>query len=116
MTIMQPISGLISVGSTTTGVLKLNEINNPVGLTAGSGLTATSLTFLVSNDNITYTPLYDNNSMEVSLTSSSLARSWALGIDTFFPWLFMKVQEGTSSSAVAQATVDVNILLATRNI
>jgi hypothetical protein len=116
MTIMNPISGVISIGSTTSGVLKLNEINNPVGLTAGSGLTATTLTFLVSNDNATYTPLYDNTSTEVSLTSASVGRSWALDIPTFYGWNFMKVREGTAASAVAQATVDVNISVATRNI
>jgi hypothetical protein len=116
MGFFKDITTSIAVGATTTDAIKLNEVNNPVGITSGSGISASALTFLVSNDNITYTPLYDKSSTEVALFSGSVARSWALDIPNFYPWLFMKIREGTSTSAISQKTVDVNFTVSTRNI
>jgi len=116
MGFFKEISGTIKVGDTTSDVIKLNEVNNPVGITTGSGLSASALTFLVSNDNITFTSLYDKASTEVALFSGSVARSWALDIPNFYPWLFMKIREGTSTSAISQKTVDVDYFISTRNI
>ena len=99
-------SASIVVGGSVSNPITLNE-NTVAGITAGSSLTATTLTFLVSMDNVNYYSLYDNTSTEVSLTLvSGSSRAYALSASSFFPWNFVKLREGNSASAVNQATVD----------
>lgn len=104
MALQNVTTGSIVVGNTTTNPIKLNELN-AVGITTGSNITATTLTFLVSVDGTTYTPLYDSASTEVSLTVTTAARSYSLSPGVFYPWNFVKIVEGTSASNVAQKTV-----------
>jgi hypothetical protein len=99
------ITGSFVVGNSTTNPIVLGELNS-LGITTGSNLTGTSMTFLVSTDNITYTPLYNKDSTEVSLTITAAARSYALDPATFYTWPYVKGRLGTSASAVLQQTVN----------
>jgi hypothetical protein len=105
MSLQFVVTGSFVVGDTTTNPVTLNECNL-VGITTGSNLTGTAMTFLVSTNNGTYTPLYDSTSTEVSLTITTAARSYSLSPSVFFPWNFVKARLGTSASAVAQTTVN----------
>ena len=100
------LSASVVVGQTTSNRIILGENNTPVGITTGSNITGTVLTFLVSNDNITYVPLYDDTSTEDSLTVTTDARAYSFLPTQTWPWRFIKIREGNSASAVAQATVN----------
>ena len=97
-------SGSVVIGQTTSNAIFLNENVTPVAITTGSDITATTLTFLVSNDGVNYNSLYDDTSTEVSITVTSAARSYRLNPLNFWPFNSLKVREGTSASAVAQKT------------
>lgn len=107
------ISGSIVVGQTTSNALILGENKTPLGITTGSNITATALTFLVSTDGLTYYPLYDNTSTEVSLTVTTAARAYSMQPLNTWSWRYLKVREGNSASAVAQKTVDTLFTLVT---
>ena len=109
------ISGSIVAGQTTSSRFILGETNTPIGITTGSNITGTKLSFLVSNDNITYLPLYDATSTEVSLTVTTAARAYELEPLNTWAWRFMKVYAGVSASAVAQA-VSTYFTIITKNI
>lgn len=109
-------SGSIVVGQTRSNAIILGENNTPVGITTGSNITGTALTFLVSNDNITYLPLYNSDSTEISLTVTTAARSYELQPLETWGWRFMKIREGNSASSVAQATVDTLFTVVTRKL
>ena len=109
-------SGSVAVGQTMSRPFNLGENKTPVGITTGSNITGTALTFLVSNDNVTYVSLYDETSTEVSLTITTAARGYALPLPQTWPWKFMKVRLGTSASSVAQTLVTTNFTLVTRAI
>lgn len=97
-------SASIVVGNTTTNPIQLNSYI-PTGLIiSGSVVTSSALTFLVSDDGTTYYPLYDDLSSEVSLVDANVARAYKLDATVFSAWNFMKIREGNSASAVAQAT------------
>ena len=95
-------SGSFAVGSTETTPISLNEYAL-VGITSGSNLTATSLTFQVSSDNVIWYPLFTDLG-EYAITASSAVRAYALDPTAFMGWNLVKLRQGTSSSAVAQAT------------
>jgi hypothetical protein len=99
------LSGSIVVGNTTSNPIQVNNFIF-AGLTTGSSLTGTTLSFLVSNDGTNYYPLYDNTSTEVTLTVTTAARAYALNPNNFYPWNFIKVREGNSASQVAQASAN----------
>lgn len=109
------ISASIVAGNTTTNAIQMNNYDAVGMIVSASTLTATTLTFLVGNDGTNFYPLYDDSSTEVSISASKVARAYSLPIDAFFGWNFMKVREGTSASAVAQATYDVPITIVTRS-
>lgn len=104
-------SASIIIGATTSGSITLNQMTPVALMTSASVITGTSITFLVSTDNSTYVPLYDETSTEVSLTFSGSPRAWGLPIKNLFGWPFMKVRLGTSASAKAQATYNAPITL-----
>jgi hypothetical protein len=105
-----------AVGQSQTEAIKLNEKTICGLIVTGSHITATSITFLGSGDGVTYYPLYDDASTEVSITTGSYARAYSLLPTTFYAWNYAKVREGTSASAVLQAGSDINIEIITRNI
>jgi hypothetical protein len=105
MSLQFEVSGSIVVGQSQSNAVKLNELT-AVGLTTGSNITASTLSFLVSTDGNTFYPLYDSTSTEVTISASSVARSYTLDPAVFYPWNFLKVREGNSASAVLQATVN----------
>lgn len=98
---MNILSKTIEIGETQSAAISLNE-QVLVGLIAGSGITSDEITFLVSNDGSNYYSLYDETS-EVSITTGSIVSAYALESKWFIPWSFVKVREGNSGSAVAQA-------------
>lgn len=98
----------LGIGDTTTGTICLSGAV-PVGLiVSGSSLTASKLTFLVSNDNSSFYSLYDQTS-EISVTTGSYLRAYSLDWTKMQGWKFMKIRSGTSASAVAQATIATKI-------
>lgn len=94
----------IAVGETVTDTIFQNE-QVLVGIITGSVITADELTFLGSFDNENFYSIY-NETDEVSVTTASYARGYTLTPEDFLPWRFIKVREGNSASAVAQATYD----------
>ena len=103
------------VNATNTEAISLNSYSL-VGFTTGSTCTNNALTFLVSNDDATYYPLYDNTSTEVSITGSQIPRAYSLDAVTFWPWQFVKIRQGTSASALAQLTWPAVITLSLQQI
>jgi hypothetical protein len=100
----------IAVGSTTTNSITLNEYSLAAITTTGSVLTATTLSLLVSHDGTNFYPLYDRTS-EVTISASGVARSYAIEPTLTYPFQFVKIREGTSASAVAQATYPVSFVV-----
>jgi hypothetical protein len=106
-------------------------LSSPVNLTGTDGATVVSLTtpaawtaadisFAVSQDGVTYSPLYDARTpgaaTEVTIPSASIpvnaARSFALDPSIFAGFNFVKVRSGTNASPVNQAaarSVTVNV-------
>lgn len=107
-------SGSFAIGASTTDPIACNEYAL-CGISTGSTLTATSLSFLVSVDGTTYTPLYTSAS-EVTISASPVARGYALDSSYFIPWKFIKAREGTSASPVLQASNTANIKLVFKSV
>lgn len=108
----QYVSASVVVGNTTTNPISLNSWVPTSLIVSGSVLTGTSLTFVVSDDNVTYYPLFDETSTEVSLTFAGSPRAYNLNPSNFWGWNFLKIREGTSASAKAQATYDALLKIA----
>jgi hemolysin activation/secretion protein len=94
---------------TQTGVVTLNERTLTGFIVSASTITGTKVTFLVSTDAISFYPLYDSDSSEVSLTVTSASRAYNLKPSVFLPWDYIKARLGTSASAVAQATYSTGV-------
>ena len=107
-----PKSGSIAIGSSTTDPVVMNQMTL-CGIITGSTLSASTLSFLVSNDGDTYYPLFGTSGSEITISASPMARGYALETGNYFPWQFVKLREGTSASAVLQASnnADVTFLL-----
>lgn len=103
------------VGQSETPVALLNENSLSGIIVTGSSITGTKITFLVSNDNTTFYPLYNSTSEEVSITTTTSARAYSLEPKDFLPWLYVKARLGTSASAVLQATIDQSVELIMEN-
>jgi hypothetical protein len=101
-------TGSIVVGQTQSNAIQLNE-GTLCGITTGSNVTGTVMTFMVSDDGTSFFPLYDPTSTEVSLTITTAARAYSLSLQNFYPWNFVKARLGNSASSVAQATVNTFI-------
>ena len=112
---LRPISGSFAIGSSTTDPITLDQYTL-CGVTTGSTLSSTSLTFLVSSDGTTYYPLYDDTGTEILITTTTAARAFALQPQQFFPWGFVKLRQGTSASAVLQASNNTNVSFLLRSI
>jgi hypothetical protein len=109
MSLIKKVENLtLGIGATETSVIGLNGAV-PVGIVvSGSSLTASKLTFLVSNDNSNFYSLYDQTA-EISVTTGSYLRAYSLDWTKMQGWKFMKIRSGTSASAVAQATIATGI-------
>jgi len=102
----------IVIGNSITNAIQLNQAS-ALGITTGSSLTSTTLTFMVSVDGSNFYSLYDDSSIEVSLTTASVVRAYNLPIAKFYPWNWFKIREGTSASPVNQATINSLFTIAT---
>jgi hypothetical protein len=98
----------LGVGDTISSSISLNGWTPTGIIISGSSLTASKLTFLVSNDNSNFYSLYDQTT-EVSVTTGSYLRAYSLDWTKMQGWKFMKIRSGTSASAVAQATIKTDI-------
>ena len=116
MALRKVVTESFVVGQSETDSVMMNE-NTLVGLVvAGSSLTASELTFLVSDDNVTFYPMYDSASAEVSLTTGSYVGSYSLDAESFFAWDYLKARQGTSASAVNQTVEDIDIKFITKRL
>jgi len=100
-----------TVGQSQTEAVTLNEKTLTGLIIAGSSITGTKITFLVSTDGSSFYPLYDNVSEEVTLTVGGSARGYGLDPKSFMAWGFVKARLGTSASAVSQAGVNTPVIL-----
>jgi hypothetical protein len=108
MSLQSIITGTFSIGQSQTGIIQLNELTL-CGLTTGSNLSGSVLSFLVSLDGSNFYPLYDSSSAEVTISVSAASRAYAVDPSSFYSWNFIKLREGTSASAVLQATVNSTV-------
>jgi len=116
MALRNVITGSFVVGQSQTNSVLMNE-NTLVGLTVtGSYLAASEITFLVSDDNSSFYPMYDSSSDEVSLTTGSYARSYSLDAESFFAWDYVKARQGNSASALNQTIRDIDIKFITKRL
>lgn len=78
---------------------KFHGISIPAGWAAG----ATSITFQVSHDGVTWQDLYSDSGLEVS-ASAAASRNISLSSIALdlAPWRFIKIRSGTAASAVTQ--------------
>jgi hypothetical protein len=118
MALQKVTSGCIANGSNQSIAITLNELT-PVGIIAGSTLSASGLSFLGSVDGINFYGIYDKSS-EVLVVSGSApnasARSYSLDPMTFFPYNFIKVRMGSSASSTVQAGSDFLFSLNTKKL
>lgn len=114
MALQKIINTSIEVGESQTPAILLNELMVS-GFITGSGLTATSLIFLVSVDGNTFYPLYNaDGQVSFSDMGGGTARAVSISPAEFFPWNFVKFQGGTSASPVLQTTEDCPITISAR--
>lgn len=108
-------SGSIVAGQTTSNAILLNEFW-PWGIITGSNITSSTLGFLGSADNVTYVPVYNKDSTEVTITATSGSyRGYVLDPVSFAPYNYIKVREGTAASAVVQQTVNTLFTITARS-
>jgi hypothetical protein len=101
----------IVVGASQSDAIKMNQYML-TGITTGSYLTSTSLTFLGSDDGVTYYPLY-NSSGEVLYTLSGSPMALSVDPLTFFGWNYLKLRRGNNGSPINQVIADapINLIL-----
>jgi hypothetical protein len=105
MALQKIIDTTIVTGSTVTDSIKLNELMLVGLISTGSYMSGSMVSFLVSIDDVTFLPLYNSDGTEVTFSSTNgKIQAWALDPNDFYAWNFIKVREGTSASAIAQAT------------
>jgi len=98
------ITGSFAVGESLTGSLVLNDLTL-IGITTGSNHSGSTISFLVSNDNVKYLPLFKDTGVEYTISASFVARSYYLDPIIFYPWNYVQARLGTSASAILQKTV-----------
>lgn len=109
---MKQVSRIIDVGQTETLSFSLNE-STLTGFTAGSSITGSKISFLVSIDNENYYSLFDKDT-EVTVITGSYNRAYALDHTLFYSWKQVKLQLGDSASAIAQETDPLSIVFSLR--
>lgn len=103
----------VVVDDTESGIIYLNETVPTGFIVSGSVITGSLVSFLVSSDGVNFYPLYDSSSSEVSLAVSTTPKAYNLNPEVFMGWNFIKTRLGTSGSAKAQKTYDVQFELIT---
>ena len=105
------------IGQSQTGTAQMNEQLTPVGVViTGSSISGSLVSFLGSDDGASFYSVFNSSSTEVTLTTTSSARSYALDPNAFLGWNHIKARLGTSGSAKLQATYDQGILLLCKTI
>lgn len=102
---------LASASTITTGSFPLNDLTL-VGIITGSNLSASAVSFQVSNDNIRYYSLFSEDG-EVTISGVGGGSAVAISLDPgdFYAWNWVKVRQGTSGSPVTQKTANCEITL-----
>lgn len=90
------LSSTIELGA---GVRQLVALRMPATWTAAS------LTFAVSDDGVTFLPLYYGGEEYTVVAAAGAAASLAISLDpmAFVGWAFVRVRSGTAAAAVNQA-------------
>jgi hypothetical protein len=105
------VTQTFTVGASQTDVVQLNDIYTLTGVTiTGSSTTGSLITILGSSDGVTFYPVYNSSSAEISLTSGSTAKTYALDPNAFLSYDFVKARLGTSGSPKLQTTANEEIL------
>lgn len=105
------VTQTFAVGASQTGIVQLNDTYTLTGITiTGSSTTGSLITILGSYDGVNFYPVYNSSSAEVSLTSGSVAKSYALDPNAFLSYDFVMARLGTSGSPKLQATANEEIL------
>jgi hypothetical protein len=97
-------NALIESGESLSAPVDVGEAKAVgVGIPAGWNGTATSITFQVSADGVTWQNLYADAGTEVTATvAASRNVSLAAIAASLAPWRFLKIRSGTTASAVTQ--------------
>ena len=105
MGLRKNISGNFAIGSSTTDVIQLNENYSLAGIIITASYVSGSLmSFIGSDDGVTFYPIYNSSSAEVTLTVTSASRCYSLNPNDFLGFNFIKARLGTSGSAKNQVT------------
>lgn len=97
---------VIASGASLSDAYDVGPNSKVAGIVMPSAWTAANLTFQVSNDDSTYSNLYDDGGNEVTVTAAA-SRYIAFDADTqrnFDGVKYLKIRSGTSGSAVTQAS------------
>lgn len=70
-------------------------------ITLPAAWTAADLTFLVSDDNITFNPLYDKDGVEYKVVAAA-SRTVLIAVADFLGVRYLKIRSGTVATPVAQ--------------
>lgn len=91
---------VIANGGTTSASLALPTNRIPLAIVTPSAMTGTSLTFAVSFDGQTFTPLfYESTSYSITI-STSVSRQYALNRNAFEGVRFLQVISGSTEAAL----------------
>jgi len=99
------------VGQSQTDAIQLNELFTLVGVAiSGSKISGSLISFLGSEDGTNFYPVFDNSSVEVTLTTTTVSRIYAVDPNAFLGLNYLKARLGTSGSANLQAIANQDIL------
>lgn len=107
MTYKTTATATILAGQSTSNAIQLNSLTAMGFRVSGSVLSGSQMGLLVSDDGITYNPLFTNDgtsSAEYLIPITSASRAYGLNIMALYPWSWMKFRLGASASEVNQAT------------
>jgi hypothetical protein len=102
-------------GQSLSGAVDFGVIARLVGIQMPAAWTAASITFQVSQDNVTYQVLIDDAGNEVTVTAPTANKTTAFRNDLkriMARYQFLKIQSGTSGAPTAQGADRILTLLA----
>lgn len=117
MILKKSVPATFAVGSSQTDAVQLNEIYSLVGIIITGSYTSGSLmSFLGSDDGDTFYPIYNSNSAEITITTTSASRCYSVTPSDFYGYNFIKARLGTSGSAKNQSTQPQPVIFSLRTI
>lgn len=102
----------IPLGQSLSGAIPIANAQ-PVALQMPAAWTAADITFRVSQDDVTYFDVYNDDGVELAV-KVGVGRHIVLGLPDFPGIRFMKLRSGTSGTPVNQAAArQINIITGT---